>query len=113
MERTREKLRTVPVALPAGGGLVIGLIKSLLIAASLLVLLLLAARRKSAPSAEGSGQAVIDARGALDRLKLGLLPPELVGAPAASRRVSMRDRGLRTGGSPAAALARADSRSSR
>lgn len=56
----------------------IGLIISLFIAAGLLVLLLLAARRKSAPSAEGSGQAVIDARGALDRLKLGLLPPEFV-----------------------------------
>jgi hypothetical protein len=57
---------------------VIGLILSLLIAASLLVLLLLAARRKRAPSAEGSSQAVIDARGALDRLQSGLLPREFV-----------------------------------
>jgi hypothetical protein len=39
---------------------------------------LLAARRKGAPSAEGSGQTVIDARSALDRLQLGLLPPEFV-----------------------------------
>jgi hypothetical protein len=57
---------------------VIGLILSLIVAASLLVLLLLAARRKSAPSAEGSGQTVIDARSALDRLQFGLLPPEFV-----------------------------------
>lgn len=56
----------------------IGLIFSLLIAASLLVFLFLAARRKSAPTLEGSGQAVVDARGALDRLQAGLLPSAFV-----------------------------------
>jgi hypothetical protein len=56
----------------------IGLIFSLLIAAGLLVVLLLLARRKGPGSAEGSGQAVVDARGALDRLQTGLLPSEFV-----------------------------------
>jgi hypothetical protein len=56
----------------------IGLIFSLLIAAGLLVVLLLLARRKGPASAEGSGQSVVDARGALDRLQTGLLPSEFV-----------------------------------
>ncbi len=56
----------------------IGLVFSLFIVAGLLTLLWLLARRKRTPSAEGGGQAAVDARGALDRLQTGLLPPEFV-----------------------------------
>jgi hypothetical protein len=57
---------------------VIALIFSLLIAAGLLVFLGLLARRRAAPTVEGSGRAMVDARGALDRLQTGLLPPAFV-----------------------------------
>lgn len=54
----------------------IALIFFLLIAAGLLVLLFVLGRRS--PSAEGSAQALLEARHALQALQLGLLPPEFV-----------------------------------
>jgi len=54
----------------------IPLIFFLVIAAGLLALLLVLSRRN--PSAEGSARALLDARQALQKLTLGLLPPELV-----------------------------------
>ncbi|MGA8034775.1 MAG: hypothetical protein WA823_06500 [Candidatus Acidiferrales bacterium] len=56
----------------------IGLIFSLLIALGLLIFLLLLARPQRTPTIEGSGQLVVDARGALDRLQRDLLPREFV-----------------------------------
>jgi hypothetical protein len=56
---------------------VIQLILFLLVGALLFVSLLFLARR--APRAEGGGQALAEARQALNSLQLGLLPPELVG----------------------------------
>jgi hypothetical protein len=54
----------------------IPLIFFLVIAAGLLVLLFVLGRRS--PSAEGSAQALLEARHALQALQLGLLPPEFV-----------------------------------
>jgi hypothetical protein len=56
----------------------IGLILSLLAVVGLLVVLALSARRRSAPTAVGSGQSIVEAREALDRLQKGLLPADFV-----------------------------------
>jgi hypothetical protein len=56
----------------------IGLLISLLIVAGAAVFLILLARRRSASTAVGSGQEIVDAREALDRLQKGLLPAEFV-----------------------------------
>ena len=57
----------------------IGLILSFGIGLGLLIFLLLVWRRSQSVSPEGSGQKLIDARHALQRLQTGLLPAEFVG----------------------------------
>jgi hypothetical protein len=56
----------------------IALMLTLLIAVGLGVFLILLSRRRNAAPVEGSGQAAVDARGALVRLQTGLLPPMFV-----------------------------------
>jgi hypothetical protein len=56
----------------------IGLIISLLVVVALIAVLVLSARGRNAPTAVGSGQEIVEAREALDRLQTGLLPAEFV-----------------------------------